>query len=90
MGAYPGKIVFDGDISKTDYDVVSIYGALDGIALYEDVVTGAKKMLPPDAKFVEIDGGNHSQFSYAKGIQQSGDKVDGTPTITRAENLLED
>ena len=86
MASYPGNMLgFDGDISKTEYDVVSLYGTLDGIALYEDVVTGAKKLLPLGTKFAEIDGGNHSQFSYAEGIQESPGKVDGTPTITLAE-----
>lgn len=85
MAAYGGDAdakVFSGDLSETDFDVLSLYGSLDGIALYEDVKVEGEKKLPPNAAFFEIEGGNHSQFSYAEGIQQSGDKVDGTPTIT--------
>lgn len=80
-----GKItLLDGDLSDTDYKVTSIYGTLDGIALYEDVVVEGAKKLPPTAKFVKIEGGNHSLFSYAEGIQESDSKgkIDGTPTIT--------
>lgn len=83
LASYPGDgRFFNGNLSKTDYEVMSIYGSLDGIALYQDVVIEGAKLLPPKTKFVEIDGGNHSQFSYAEGIQESGDKVDGVPTIT--------
>ena len=79
LAAYGGdKNIFNGDLSKSDYKVMSIYGSLDGIALYNDVIVDSTKMLPPSAEFIEIEGGNHSQFSYAEGIQVSGDKVDGT------------
>ena len=86
LAAYAGDSRFlNGNLSDTDYDVMSIYGSLDGIALYEDVVVEGAKTLPSNAQFVKIEGGNHSQFSYADGIQESGDKVDGTPTITLEE-----
>ncbi len=80
------KKVMNGDLSESDYDVISIYGSLDGIALYEDVVVEGAKTLPPNTKFVGIEGGNHSQFSYAEGIQKSpSGKIDGTPTISLEE-----
>ena len=83
LAAYGGdKDLLNGNLSDTDYKVLSIYGSVDGIALFEDVVVEGAKVLPQDAKFVKIDGGNHSQFSYVEGLQESGDKVDGVPTIT--------
>ena len=86
LAAYGGDgKVMNGDLSESDYDVISLYGSLDGIALYEDVVVEGAKTLPPNAKFVEIEGGNHSQFSYAEGIQESGEKIDGKPTISLEE-----
>jgi predicted alpha/beta-hydrolase family hydrolase len=83
LASYPedGNLL-NGDLSESDYDVISIYGSLDGIALYENVVVKGAKLLPPKTKFVEIEGGNHSQFSYAEGIQETGGKIDGTPTIS--------
>lgn len=83
LAAYAGdKDLSNGNLGDTDYKVLSIYGSVDGIASFEDVVVEGAKALPQDAKFVKIDGGNHSQFSYVGGLQETGDKVDGVPTIT--------
>lgn len=83
LAAYAGDSSFlEGDLSETDYKVVSIYGSVDGIALYEDVVVEGAKKLPPSAKFVKIEGGNHTQFSYVAKLQEGRGKTDGEPTIS--------
>lgn len=84
LAAYAGdsSSSLDGDLSETDYKVVSIYGSVDGIALYEDVVVEGAKKLPASTKFVKIEGGNHTQFSYVAKLQESRGKVDGEPTIS--------
>ena len=73
------------NLSDSDFKVVSIYGSVDGIALYEDVVVEGAKLLPPTTKFVKIEGGNHTQFSYVEKLQQSGKKVDGVASMTVEE-----
>lgn len=64
---------------RSELKVASIYGTLDGLATPEEVRAGAA-LLPADAQFVPIDGGNHAQFgSY-------GDQAGDNPaTISRAE-----
>jgi len=41
--------------------VVSIYGTLDGLSTPEKI-DESRSILPPDARFVPIAGGNHAQF----------------------------
>lgn len=61
IAAYPEASM---DMSqRTDLVVASIYGSLDGLAKPEQV-EGAKPLVPPDAQFVRIDGGNHAQFGW--------------------------
>jgi dienelactone hydrolase len=74
--AYPAD---NNDLSRFDGTVFSIYGTLDGVAT-EDEVVSALRRLPPQTRWIPIDGGNHAQFG-AYG-QQSGDSE---PGITRAE-----
>jgi pimeloyl-ACP methyl ester carboxylesterase len=76
--AYPAE---NTDLSTLALNVVSIYGDADGVASIEDV-TGAAERLPPDARFVLIPGGNHTQFgSYGEGLQRG----DNPATISREE-----
>lgn len=84
LAAYAGdsSSSLEGDLSETDYKVVSIYGSVDGIALYEDVVVEGAKKLPPSTKFVKIEGGNHTQFSYVAKLQEGRGKTDGEATIS--------
>ena len=59
-------------LKKTTVKVVSIYGTNDGLATSE-TIDESKMLLPADALFVPIEGGNHSQFgSYGF---QSGDNA---------------
>ncbi|HEU4522006.1 MAG TPA: alpha/beta hydrolase, partial [Thermoanaerobaculia bacterium] len=58
--------------------VVKIYGSNDGVAPPERMFAN-RHLLPPDTKWVEIRGGNHSQFGH-----YGHQLMDGRPTITRA------
>lgn len=75
--AYPAE---NTDLSSLLLAVVSIYGDADGVASIADV-TGAADRLPDDARFILIDGGNHTQFgAYGQGLQRG----DNPATISRA------
>jgi hypothetical protein len=83
FGAAPFAIAPFGFISKlrsSDIDAISLWGNLDGITSREKW-EGGKDSLPNDAKFVEIEGGNHAQMTYLR-LPQGGD---GEATITRDE-----
>lgn len=74
MGAFPEAQL---DLSDRELVVASIYGALDGLATVEEVEASAK-LLPDDAEFVLIEGGNHAQFGWYGA--QAGDNA---ATISR-------
>ena len=67
------------DLRSSSIKVVSIYGSSDGVATADEVLAG-RGLLPADAKFIEIIGGNHAQFGWYG--DQSGDLTAG---ITRDE-----
>ena len=58
--AYPAN---NDDLSDHDLAVVSIYGTRDGLATTEEVDT-SRMLLPADARFIVIEGGNHAQFGW--------------------------
>jgi pimeloyl-ACP methyl ester carboxylesterase len=58
--AYPAG---NNDLSGQDIAVISIYGNRDGVAA-PDKVLAAKTLLPRTTRWVEINGGNHSQFGW--------------------------
>ena len=61
----------DDSLIETNARVLSIYGSNDGLTTPLEVLQ-SQRLLPPDATFVEIRGGNHSQFgSYGP---QPGDR----------------
>lgn len=64
---------------RADLGVTSIYGTLDGLATV-DKIEASLALLPPDARFVPIEGGNHAQFGWYG--EQAGDNP---ATISRAE-----
>lgn len=69
------------DLSAYAGQVVSIYGTNDGLAQLADV-DASRAMLPADATFVAIEGGNHTQFGwYGRGLQSG----DNPATINRDE-----
>lgn len=76
LAAYPAG---DDDLSKYNIGVVSIYGDRDAIATPQKVLA-ARPLLPSDTSWVEIKGGNHSQFAWY-GLQP-GDNEAG---VTRQE-----
>ena len=76
FGAYPTPII--GDLSNGDIKAISLWGSLDGVSS-RDNWEGGRENLPDDAKFVEIDGGNHSQMGYISTTQNGDNKA----TISR-------
>jgi hypothetical protein len=48
---------------RGDLAVASIYGTLDGLAT-EDKIAASRPLLPPDTRWVAIEGGNHAQFGW--------------------------
>jgi pimeloyl-ACP methyl ester carboxylesterase len=69
----------EDDLSRLDAPFTKIYATNDDIAPYDRVMAG-KRLLPPHTRWVEIKGGNHSQFGhYGRQL------FDGTATISREE-----
>jgi hypothetical protein len=71
------------DLTDSGLSVISIYGSMDGVLdreKYEEYLPN----LPDTTKEVVIEGGCHSYFGNY-GMQEG----DGTPTITREEQLEE-
>lgn len=69
------------DISKTDLDVISIYGSEDKVLNSEKYVK-YKSNLPSNLTEFVIDGGCHAYFGVY-GIQDG----DGTPTISNTKQI---
>jgi len=68
--AYWASYPADDTLKNSDLQTLSIYGTLDGLATSETVEKN-KALMPADAIFVPIEGGNHAQFGdYG---EQSGD-----------------
>ncbi|MFP4002054.1 MAG: alpha/beta hydrolase [Thermoplasmata archaeon] len=51
------------DLSSSDFPALSIYAELDGLTTVEDVEK-AKDKMPPNTRYVMIEGGNHAQFGW--------------------------
>jgi hypothetical protein len=66
-GAYPAG---SDDLSDQDLIVTSIYGTNDGLATLDEIFA-SEPLLPPDTRWVAIEGGNHGQFGWYG--SQSGD-----------------
>jgi hypothetical protein len=67
------------DLSGYQLAVSSIYGTQDGLAT-EDEIVASRSLLPPNALWIAIEGGNHAQFGWYG--PQSGDSE---ATISREE-----
>lgn len=65
--SYPAR---SNDLRRQELAVVSIYATGDGLASPQEVLA-SERLLPPDTRFVEIEGGNHAQFGWYG--PQSGD-----------------
>jgi pimeloyl-ACP methyl ester carboxylesterase len=74
--AYPAQ---SDDLSGRELPVASIYATLDGLAT-PNKIEASRPLLPPQTRWVAIEGGNHAQFgAYGP---QSGDNA---ATISPAE-----
>ena len=67
LASYPAET---DDLSQEEISVVSIYGTRDGLASVEDI-DSSRPLLPGDARYCAIEGGNHAQFGWYG--DQSGD-----------------
>ena len=79
-GAYPSP---DDDISETSIPTVSVYASEDGLSSVEEIEETAQ-YLPQGTEFVEIEGGNHTNF----GLYETQDG-DGVATIPAEEQQLQ-
>jgi dienelactone hydrolase len=74
--AYPAG---GDDLSGSGLAASSISGTLDGLAT-PDQIEASRPLLPPDTRWIAIEGGNHAQFGWYG--PQSGDNE---ATISREE-----
>lgn len=61
------------ELKNLDVEVISVYGDKDGVVNQENL-DNSKDNLPADSEFIEIDGGNHSQFGDY-GLQKGDNKA---------------
>lgn len=76
LASYPSEST---DLSQSTLPVLSLTGSQDFV-LDDDQYEATKRLLPEHTQFVEIEGGNHSNFGYY-GFQSG----DGESLITRDE-----
>ena len=67
----------EDDLSRLDAPFTKVYATNDNVAPYDRVMAG-KRLLPSHTEWVEIKGGNHSQFGH-----YGHQLFDGTATISR-------
>jgi len=67
------------DLSESPVPITKIYGTHDGVATVEQIEAN-RHLLPPDTRWIEIEGGNHSQFAH-----YGHQLFDGTPTVSRGK-----
>jgi dienelactone hydrolase len=79
--AYPSSTF---SIRDTNLKVISIFGTDDGLATPEEI-EASRADLPPDAEFVPIDGGNHTQFGWYDTYPNPVQPGDNSPSITRQQ-----
>jgi dienelactone hydrolase len=73
--SHPKKI----DLSRTRVPITKVFASRDGIATLE-MIHSTEHLLPADTRWIEIEGGNHSQFGH-----YGHQLLDGWPTITREQ-----
>ena len=69
----------EDDLSKLDAPFTKVYATNDNVAPYDRIMAG-KRLLPAHTAWIEIQGGNHSQFGH-----YGHQLFDGTATISREE-----
>jgi pimeloyl-ACP methyl ester carboxylesterase len=67
--SYPAR---SADLARRRLAVSSIYGTRDGLAT-RDQIEASRPLLPPDTRWVAVQGGNHAQFGWYG--PQSGDNA---------------
>lgn len=71
------------NLSHSGLDVVSIYGSQDGLAT-EEKINKSRPLLPADTTWVEISGGDHTQFGWY------GDQAGDNPaSISRSDQQIQ-
>ena len=78
LASYP----MDDKLKNSDVDVLSIWGSEDGVLNFENL-DKSKEELPSDTNYVEIQGGNHSQFG-----DYGEQKGDNKAYISEQEQLI--
>ncbi|NWG34695.1 MAG: alpha/beta hydrolase [Chloroflexi bacterium] len=76
----------DDSLKGLGIPVLSVYGSNDGLSTPQ-LIEASKTLLPPDAIFFLVEGGNHAQFG-AYGFQ-SGDGVAAIPAETQWTQVSE-
>ncbi|WP_165227348.1 alpha/beta hydrolase [Aquisphaera insulae] len=69
----------EDDLSSLAIPVTKVYASNDGVAPPEKTLAN-KRLLPAHTRWIEIEGGNHSQFGH-----YGHQLFDGTATISREE-----
>lgn len=67
------------DLSMARLPITKVFASNDGIATVE-MINATRKLLPIDARWIEIKGGNHSQFGH-----YGHQLFDGSPSISREQ-----
>ena len=67
------------DLSSVSFPVAKVYASHDGIAPVTKIKAN-KYLLPEDARYFRIEGGNHCQFGH-----YAGQFLDGKPEISRTD-----
>jgi alpha-beta hydrolase superfamily lysophospholipase len=67
------------DLSDARIPITKVFASNDGIATVE-MINSTRNLLPTDTRWIEIEGGNHSQFGH-----YGHQLFDGSPTISREQ-----
>lgn len=67
------------DLSHARIPITKVFASNDGIATVE-MIRSTRNLLPTDTRWIEIVGGNHSQFGH-----YGHQLLDGSPTISREQ-----
>lgn len=81
--AYPAE---SDDLSDSNIPIGSIYGTLDGLATLSEI-EASRPLLPPQTRWVSIEGGNHAQFGWYGA--QSGDNPAAISRQAQQAQILE-
>lgn len=79
LAAYPAKSASLADVTLP---VLSVYAQFDGLATLEKI-ENTRNLLPQDARFVMIEGGNHAGFG-----NYGDQKNDGKALISAQEQWM--